>query len=117
MKKKNIIVTPLYNADVYCFFTKEEYAKHHEKHIGDVDLNCIGSVNHYTNKNGYLIVMVGIFNDDIGTLAHELVHVLSRIYLVHGIYYDTENDEPYAYLYQSLFLSVNQRLLEHYNKG
>lgn len=112
--KKNTFSLPLYSANIKMFFDKKKFEKHHEKHIGPVDLNCAGCVNHYHNKNGYLIVMIGVFENNTGYLAHETVHACSRVFLKHGILYDTENDEPYAYLFEYIFLEANERLYKHY---
>lgn len=39
----------------------------------------------------------------LGVLAHELCHVTIGILYVRGVKTDPGNDEPFAYLYQSLF--------------
>ena len=79
-------------------------------------MNCDGVCSYYHNKKGKIVIIVGVFKDNVLTLVHELVHVCSMIFSTHGILYDTENDEPYAYLYQHLFYEINELLYEHYNK-
>lgn len=113
---KNITV-PLYNADIKMFFDRDEFIKHHENKIGYVELGeDRGIINHYFNKRGYMVIILGIFADDVGVLVHELIHAVSRIYEVHGIKHDNNNDEPTAYLMQRLFYLCNERLYEHYQK-
>jgi hypothetical protein len=46
------------------------------------------------NKNFY----VGIFDCDMGTLAHEMTHVATYVLHHAGVEISAENDEPLAYL-------------------
>lgn len=114
---KNKIQLPIYNADIVCFFNEEEYNKYcSENNQHETNKVAAGVTCHFFNDEGFLIIVIGIFNNNTAILVHELVHVCSKIFLTHGILYDTENDEPYAYLMGYLFESVMELMYEYFNE-
>lgn len=52
----------------------------------------------YTDEHGAMTVIVGWFNKQPSTLAHECFHATMKIFHMCGIKFDVDNNEHFAYM-------------------
>ncbi len=64
-------------------------------------------------QDNFLTVIFSPENFDVGTIAHEVVHIKNLVYKHAGIKHDGENDEPEAYLSGWLADEINKAYLEY----
>lgn len=94
------IEIPIYGGLVYIFIDRMSFCDAADYlNIKDVKIRvcgqCITKVDRDTGAVHYL---VGVFNNEIPTLVHELAHVTADCLAIAGIAVDNTNNEAFCYL-------------------
>jgi len=100
MRTKKIVV-PIYEYSITLIYTEYMDKLGTKFNITDID-NCRAIV---FKRNNRLYVAFGP-EHRMADIAHEVVHLISNIYLYYGIKHDLINDEPTAYLTGYLFNEI-----------
>lgn len=88
------------------FFTKNKdlYSNALYEMSGDEDEaskisgdSCHGCFICLDNKNSGVVLMLGWFDDNVASLAHECIHAVFSIFGMHGVEVDSDNNEHFAY--------------------
>lgn len=71
--------------------------------LEEIENDCLGCVIVIENEE-YRIYAVGVFNDSLTTLVHELTHLSFYVYRDTAMSFDTDyTNEPFAYLTDHYF--------------
>lgn len=91
---------PLFQGQVWCFFSREDTQKAFDILGHQMDLEYYGgiAIAAQSNLQGRVYV-IGVFNSSLGVLAHEATHVVQFLCEDVGV----EDDETFAYLVQNIF--------------
>ena len=95
------IFCQLYEINYYLIIGQKEKTQNWFDYVQD---SCFDSEGVVFEVNGKVHIWLRSKNE-LDTFSHELVHAISKTMDLKGITYDTENDEPYAYLMSWLFRS------------
>lgn len=97
MFTKNHIYLDMFGISVYFTKSEEEFRLMCEWVKSEAVLDVGGRTMLHQNEDGSVMVYLGWFNDDIGTLAHECTH--AALFICEAIGHNVEpHDELSAYL-------------------
>lgn len=99
--KITTIELPIYDLQLVVIIDSwEEANKKFKLNFSEDDYNCCAWTIHnepgMSNSEVYLMLRDPFV--DYGTIMHEMIHVISAICELRNIAFDTQNDEPIAYL-------------------
>lgn len=63
-----------------------------------------------THKKDNSILVLGVFDDEVATLVHEIVHIVLRVFELCGVDPIASSGEPMAYLTDNLFTKISDAL-------
>jgi hypothetical protein len=113
---KKLIKNSEFDIDVYqkklhVFWNKEDYLKVSSYTLGYEDSveDTVGCVQALDNQDGGTQYLIGIFDNNLATLAHESVHVAMNLCNDLGIKVDTDNQEPFCYLVDYIFRECEKK--------
>ena len=108
MKNKTIKI-PIYRGTLRMFYAEDLSPL--EIKYNTVSLGNFGAVvlTHPNRFKEYIVAFK--YKDDYSLIAHEVVHLVNRIFLDVGQELDRINDEAQAYLTQYLFEEIHKFLL------
>lgn len=95
------IYSQLYEINYYLIIGQEKKTRNYFPQLED---HKFGDGLVFSSTKSKIVIWVNE-KGNLDTFAHELVHVISRTFDQRGIQFDTENDEPAAYLMSWLFRS------------
>jgi len=101
---------PIYGGELWLFKTKAEFLNAQEE-LGDTEeikehtLGDAWAIPHPDEKHG-LVYLIGVYDNDLGTLIHELSHTTLNIIENAGFSAHEGNGEPFSYLINYLFDNV-----------
>lgn len=96
-------IEPL-GVDIYFFTDKEKYKKHLLKNQNhEDDLNGFDGRTLYLEDEEFnRVIYIGVFNNDVTSLAHECNHAVIFLYNVFSLDVKDSNGEHFCYMHQKL---------------
>ncbi len=106
---------PIYGININIVFNADDFVYLCKKYQ-DFDCDVVSLINGYCLMNpDNQEITIGIFNNDLGTVTHEITH--AALFILDNRFMNPfdSNGEAMAYLQQHLFYEIKDRL-EQYNK-
>lgn len=103
----DIITTP-YPVSLKVFSDIGEF-KEAYKELNNKDVDILGCLGMFSRNDCDLII--GVFNNDVVTLVHELSHAVMYIFDTVGIPLSSDNSETYCYYMDSLLKQAKAILI------
>lgn len=99
---------PIYGGNLYLFKTQEDFQKAYVG-LGGEPLTGIfnGNTAHFEHSDGGSVYLLGWYNDQQSTLAHECVHAAIFLFNQVGMDPSDSNGEAMAYLVGFLVDAIN----------
>ena len=115
LKHDGEYTVPLYGGTVYLFKTKSKLHKAQD-YLGcvrtDLD-NCAGqAIMLFKKETSEVVYIIGVFNNNLSTLAHECSHVTLFISEYAGIVPIESSGEPFCYLLGDKFEKLHTSFKE-----
>lgn len=114
MAKKNPFVKcpkvdiPLYGGTIFFYADVNEYKAACIAIGSDFNGPCVGQFIAAENDSGSVIYLIGVFNNSLTTLVHEVCHVAISIIRRAGFRPENGNGEPFCYLTDYLFQELSK---------
>jgi hypothetical protein len=104
-KAKHVFPVPLYGGEVHLMLSSKQMRAACKAY--GMTIGTDGFAGHFARleRNGgkQRLYLIGIYDDGLSTLTHELGHAALDILEVAGIDAHAGNGEPFCYLFQHLF--------------
>lgn len=104
-KAAHVFPVPLYGGEVHLILSRKQMQAAGKAY--DVQISDVGLAGQFARieRNGgrQRHYLVGVYEDGLSTLAHELAHVTLQVLDLVGISAHAGNGEPFCYLFQHLF--------------
>jgi len=109
---KKTVEIPIYKGKLTIIFDKD--LSYVQKKYKTIDLNNYGAV-FISNENNFKEYVVSFETEDLGTIAHEVIHLKNQIFKDCMMSLDVDNDEAEAYLVGWLYREIHKVLLLNTN--
>lgn len=112
---KTYYYIPIFGMNINICFNQEDFKYLSKKYQNyDYDLSGYNGFTLMNHKNGEAII--GIFDNNISTIVHELVHLTLFLLEKRMMNVNDSNGEAMAYISAFLFEEINKRMIKHYKK-
>jgi len=120
MLKKTRHIIPIYGSIVYIVLADTLDQFTNNKDLLDSFGDCFAVTSEFVDKSNDICFFVG-FNIkhfrkiEVGTISHEAFHLTSMVCNKHGLIYDKDNEESFAYLIGHLSNIIHKFLVKNYD--
>lgn len=108
-----LIRVPIYCQPVYVAFKTDEWRRINVWHKWEVGNIGVGATGVRISDDGHSTFLIGVFDDRIDTLAHEVYHLTGYICDRANVWAAWDNDEAAAYLHGHLFSVIYELMMRN----